>query len=184
MSSSISSSLSALLASPYASQSAIDKLRLGNATDPFKPGATVTARYTIEEDGNLALRDVNVVDAIDDATSDQAGDKRGNAAQQDLPRYSLSDISKPKANIGPSDEIALFAAPEEQPAAIDYQSELLEYTPPKANGAGITDITLENAKTQPDQLSLAAQKQQRVANLYARNSDLVYNVDPVFSEAA
>lgn len=176
---SLSSTINSFL-NPYA-QTALQAAQARNGVDPIRPGATLTARYTVQEDGQLALRDVNLVDESSDSTSGQQGQQQQALAERDRRPASFADIARPRALLQPADEAAIFAA------ALPPAGRTLLLPSPTvaggANGAGITDIAFEDAQPAAEQ-DLAARQQLRVANLYARNADVTYNVDPVFSAAA
>lgn len=176
----LNSSLSALLLNPYASTTLQAAQQARAPIDPIRPGATITARYTVEEDGALSLRDVNVVDEAGDALSDQAAKQRQQTlAEQNRQQATLADLTRPKATLAPADEVILFAAstqdaPRLLQAGTGQQNDL---------GAGITEITFDDEPAERD-VSLEAQQKTKVASLYARNADITYNVDPVYSQAA
>lgn len=173
------STLNSLLLNPYA-QTALQGVRNAAPVDAIKPGTTITARYTVQDDGELALRDVSLVDdALDDGAG-QGGSNQRALAERDARTASFTDFARPRAILNPSDELELFAAGDENgnttaslPAGQQKQN---------VNGAGITDVVVEEVQTAPQ--TLAAQRQYQVADLYARNSDIVYNINPAFSEAA
>ena len=176
------SNLSSLLSSPYA-QSALQGVSPRDP-EPLKAGTSVTARYTVDEDGALALKDVSINEPQDDGQGKQSS-KRFNA-QDNAQNTSatLASLARPKPTISPSDEVALFAGYggdlASQPAGADTQLDN------NVHDAVYEELTPDGeAKPQASaQPSLGAQKQQSVANLYARNADAVYNVDPILSEAA
>lgn len=176
----LSNSLANLLLNPYA-QTTLQAAQQNRAPiDPLKAGATITARYTLEEDGALSLRDVNVVDEAGDATSEQSQQQRQQTlAQQNRRNATFTDLIRPKATLNPADEVALFAAPANGP--LQLAAPQTKQQP--GDEPGITDVIFDEA-TPADDVSLAAQKQQRVASLYARNADITFNVDPVYSQAA
>src|SRR6478735_4483803 len=106
------SSLSSLLLNPYAQQrSALGALQpTGSSLDSLKPGANVTARYTVSEDGDLVLREVNL-----EAEQQSGGKGKQLATNEDQPRRSgsFADVSPARTNIAPADLAALFAAADE-----------------------------------------------------------------------
>jgi|GEM_PF-5512979 len=184
MASSISA-LNSLLLNPY-TQNALNAAQSKQAIDPIKPGATVTARYTVGEDGELQLRqfDVGSVKVIDPIGK---GDERTTQEQQkksseEAPRrnYTFSDIAKPKAILLPSDEATLFSSIQSQPPLAIAKPSVEQ----NAN-SNITDIEVESPREKSAALNaLASQKQQKVASLYARNLDIIYNIIPIYSQAA
>lgn len=171
------SSLSSLLLNPYAQQSALNVLQpTGSPLDSLKPGANVTARYTVGEDGDLVLREVNL-----EAEQQSGGKGKQLATNEDAPRRSgsFADISPAKASISPSDEVALFAATDE--AGTQLLPEPANNNQPNVFLAQYEEIGKAPA---PELKTVAEQKQQNVANLYARNLDITYNITPAYSEAA
>lgn len=182
---SLSSTLNSLLLNPYVQQNAAQGSVARIPTDPIRPGATITARYTVEEDGALALRDVDVVEQIANSTSEQSQQKKQQAAEQQArQQYSFSDLAKPKPNLSPTDELELFAR-----FAGVSSNDPLRLAAPKAsdeqaNEPGITIFDADGNEVTNATANLASQRQQKVAFLYARNADVTYNVNPVFSEAA
>lgn len=179
----LNSPLSNLLLNPYTQQTyaALQQARDVSA-DAFRPGSTITARYTLDDEGALQLRDLEVVDATADSTSEQAGQQRQRTlAEQQGREGTLAGLSRPRAVLNPSDEVALFAAD-------DLPTDTAQLTGPRGayrNGlqAGITEIGFDDAPTARE-LSTAAQQQVKVAGLYARNADITFTVDPVYSQAA
>ncbi len=175
------SNLASLLMSPYA-QGALQGTTARDSTDAFKTGTSITARYTVDEDGALALRDVNINEPSDDSANGNR--PRFNAEEEDSrPSTTLASLARPRAVMNPSDEVALFAG---------YGGELASQ-PAGASGSNVQDAVFEeldadgNSLEQPTDkapTTVAAQKQTQVANLYARNADVIYNVDPIMSDAA
>lgn len=184
MASSLSTAITSLLLNPYANYPA----PMGQSTRPtgdaIKPaGTNNSARALLEADGALALRQVRV-DAVADSTSEQA--RRQQQANQYRQPSSFADFARPKATLGPADEMALFASVLEDVGGAGVTAAVpLSAAPRTANGAGITDITPdEDASARTTMQSLAEQRQANAAGLYARNADITFNIDPVYSQAA
>ncbi len=169
------STLSSLLLNPYA-QNALSAAQNKSSIDPIKPGATINARYVVEEDGALQLQQVEL---LGQGQQGAANSQRKTFEESlNRPSYTLGDIAKPRATLTPADEAAIFSSGTAQAQRPGTPKLSAPVNP------GITDIEPDDATPSANVVSLEAQKQQRVANLYARNLDITYNVDPVFSQAA
>ncbi len=96
-------------------------------------------------------------------------------------QQSFSDFARPQLSISPSDETALFATAVAEtitPPSIT-QSSLLSDETNRTRRAVLSQNDREKLSDE-----LLARAQQSVATLYARNNNVVYNVTPVFFEAA
>ena len=111
-------------------------------------------------------------------------------SQQQLPYYpnrpqTFRDLAKPQISLLPSDEASLFAV-----ARVEAQPKA--YVPQLITQSSDLSDEINRARRQAlatddrDALSETLQQrgQQAVATLYARNYHAVYNVTPLFSEAA
>lgn len=175
MTSSISS-LTALLLNPYAPT--VTQAQPRGQVLPVKP---VAPRFTPEDE--LELGALRGADTARPQASDTVEDATANTGGRQAPAYSFSDISKPRIALPPAAEATLFA----QQATVSLSPALADpgNRDDAPTDANVSDAVFETLDTQRTELlSLAAQKQQRVASLYARNADITYNIDPIYSEAA
>ncbi len=179
---SIGTALTSLLAATVTAP----RTGLVRPVEEVRPGDRVTASYTVEADGSLALRKVslNGRDQTEDALARESGQQQLPAREerQSQTAPSLAALSRPKAQISPYEELLLFAS---NPA--DGKNSPL---PSQVFNQGVSDAQYEvldansEAGGRAEILTLAAQRQQQVAGLYARNSDIVYNIEPAYSAAA
>jgi hypothetical protein len=176
------SALNSLLLNPYAQQ-AVQDVQFKGGLNPLKPGAAVTAHYSVGDDGELVLRDFNVDNAKVLAPADEKRrqpakrDTGGDAERTPSRQASFSDIARPKATLAPSDEVEVFAASNNNGALRAIAAD---------NNEHVSEAQYEEigkAPT-PEVKTVAAQRQEKVANLYARNLDIIYNIVPVYSAAA
>lgn len=108
--------------------------------------------------------------------------------QADSRQRSLKDIARPQVSLLPSDELDLFAqtvqADTEAADAITEPFTIIQ----SSFVSDETNRSRRQALSQNDRDSLSQILQQRaqasVATLYARNNNVVYNVETLFSEAA
>lgn len=153
----------------------------------IKPGTSVRAQYdyTVNEDGKLVQTSASITIGGDQQKRQQSAHYP--PAQDERPQ-SFANIAKPRADLSPSDETQLFAVN----AAAEYgvpgsgRPVILRNGAHDQNGDAVDVELITNDGDEPrnDAQTLAAQKQQRIASLYAKNSDVIYNVDPVLQFAA
>lgn len=173
------STLNSLLLNPYALNNAAQQ-----AVDPIKPGAAITARYTVADDGSLQLREFNVdaVKPVDPRPQQGSGRNLKNLSDEAPKRNtSFADITPARAILSPSDEVAIFALTNQ-----DGDQLQPEELTANGNSSNVIEAQFEelDKAPAPKALSVAEQRQQKVANLYAQNLDVIYNANPLFSEAA
>lgn len=199
--SSLSTSLNQLLAANYAfikppaAQNAnpqttnFDRDLLAN----LKPGSTVTARtdYTVAANGSLIPKSTAIT--IGNASGADALDPKNGkpglgtyvAPQIDARPLRFADLTRPRANLNPSDEALLFDADsieggDGQPARRFFDEQGAE----DENGDAVQVEILSPDVADRELPALASQRQARVSNLYARNNDIIYNVEPQIAFAA
>lgn len=158
----------------------------------LKPGSTVIARteYTVGAAGGLIPKSTSItvgsaagadpLDRIDGKLS--TGFYTSGAP---LPAISFGDLAKPRALLSPTDEASLFDADSVE-GGLDGQSRRY-YNQAGAedeNGESVAVEILAPDVADRDLPALAAQQQARISNLYARNNDIVYNVEPAIALAA
>ena len=199
---SFASSESARIASAErgAEDSIATQIKLASANSPYQVGATITAKYQykVGPDGSLVPQQTQITHTApeDDVTTGYKGRRR--ASQQEEQRATLADLANPKIEMSPSDEVSIFAAAEAPAAApVDVtptttqasavQAEVLDENGESVDAEIITsataDVEVPHDKTSFMSL-LAARAQTAAANLYARNSDIVYSTTPVTLAAA
>ncbi|MFM9889038.1 MAG: hypothetical protein ACKVOE_00115 [Rickettsiales bacterium] len=184
-------------------------------TVKVSPGSTVTAlyQYKVAPDGSLYPTQTRITtesatglpEKIPGQSSRQeqnSDDYLRRQSRNRTPRF--ADFTPVRAQLSPTEELALFAAAgNDSPAALPEALARTPNTTPstqnltiaKAQEADGTPIEVEvlppqtggiaaaNDNAEPVS-SLAARNQTRVANLYARNNDIVFNVTPLSQFAA
>jgi hypothetical protein len=199
---------------PRIDEATSEQLRnnLSAQLNTLSPGTTVTARYqyTVGADGTLVPTQTQITtqtnEADDAVTRDGTGKQSRQAlsGQGDTRRQSFGDIAKPRAQLSPSDELALFsslAAADDtdggQPPVLgsSSSSSAVSTAGQVANAAPIpgeavaddgskVDVEIFTSSAQlaassqnsAQVLDISARTQQSaVAALYARNNDLVYS---------
>ncbi|OYW14208.1 MAG: hypothetical protein B7X02_00580 [Rhodospirillales bacterium 12-54-5] len=184
--------MSALSTSLNTSFAAADALRLAQLQQQLQqqslpPNSTVTASYkfAVGSDGSLTPTEARIVtktigqgeaEGTPNPTSDKKSRRSGDQATN-----GLSDIARPRAQLSPSDELTIFSSEDQGPGADPSANDDAAFLP-----ESLKNVTNEaaSAARNGNTLSLAARAQISAANLYARNADLVYNVNPVIYEAA
>lgn len=158
----------------------------------LKPGSTVTARteYTVTANGALVPKSTSItvgstagadpLDKIDGKLSTGFY-----TAATPLPTISFGDLAKPRALLSPDEEASLFDADSIE-GGLDGQARRF------FDNAGAEDENGESVAVEiiaPDVAdqelpTLQSQQQARVSSLYARNNDVIYNVEPAIAFAA
>lgn len=106
--------------------------------------------FAVGSDGSFIPTEAHITAQTD------TGDRGSHASQQTTTvSLSLGSISRPRTQLTPSDELAIFSV-------------------------GFTSVAA--AATQAP--SAAIRAQQEATSLYARNGDMVYTVNPLINEAA
>lgn len=177
---------------PGSTLSALYEYRVG----PDGSLLPVQTRITTETSRQTNVQNPNAVSARQDQPADDVLRRQGRSRSPNF-----ADISPLRAELSPADELALFAANAQQsaddPAAATVLNALrtasfaaaraetadgypieVELLPPDA-----ADGAAANDNAEPPS-SLAARTQSRVAGLYARNNDIVFNVTPLTQFAA
>lgn len=176
------------------------------AVEALKVGSIITARYRyrVGDDGALSQLQTQITaDAPDDESGSGAARRDGRASFLRHPMKrepEFSDLAQPRPQLSPADELSIFAVPAQSginrfvdrstntpPRAGDYAS--LTFTDVEAIDAKGQQITAEIIVPQTQQhedylLKLTPRVQFSVAMLYARNSDIIYNVTPITRLAA
>lgn len=194
--SSITTSLNALLASGFSDYSALNasaaaRPPFGDAVaNAVKPGTRVRAQidYTTNANGELVQTGATIT--IGDKNQQR---QRSNTQGFLLPNEregSFADLAKPKANLTPAEELSVFA----QNALAEADDEGAPPNRPVILRAGAQDedgatydvelLTPDTDDAAKPAASLAAQRQQQAAGLYARNSFAVYASNPLLQMAA
>ncbi len=195
-----SASSEALRAAYAAQLRSADEAALGlfqaQAGGGIPPGTTLTARtqYKVQSDGSLLPLETSITaesDAVGSATDSPNGQKNARNFQnfeEGAPR-SLADILPPKAQLSPSEETTLFAV-SVAPAALQPQQAALGSASVLAEEDGQpieAELILpgeESTTNRTGATSLADQAHAQASGLYARNNDIIYNVEPVAAIAA
>ncbi len=187
-----------------AEESVAAQLRQAAAAEPFKVGATITARYQykVAEDGSLIPLQTQITTDVREEKQGLANNRR-NSRQTSREsgsdrEASLRNLRLPRAQISPSDEAALFAVagqavPSSTGEAMDSAS-LAAAANAKSTYAEVVDgdgfpvqaeiLTPQNGRLDSGALNNAAQTKFSVATLYARNNDIIYSVAPIARLAA
>jgi len=159
-----------------ASSVAAEAARLAQLQQGLAPNSVVTASYQfkVANDGTLTATEAKIT--AQPAAQDDESARQKLLQKQRQSSGGLDDITRPRVQLSPSDELAIFSSTEEeqQSAQPDAQGE-------QAAGDHSTSEQQEGSSAP---LSLEAQAQIKAAGIYARNSDLVYNVNPIVYEAA
>ena len=188
-------SLSALFASnyPYVPRTNNVQGNPARANDQFarelvngdlKPGTTVTqsTQYTVGTDGRLQKTGSQVTIGGQTATDTSLIP----FAPFTTPApTSLAALQRPRAQLTPEEEALLFDADSIE-GGLDGQARRFfdEAGAQDENGDAVVVEILSPDVADRDLPTLASQQQQRVSNLYARNNDVVYNVEPAIAFAA
>lgn len=195
----ISTSLNALLASNFSDlgrlgqgvngafsathpQTAEFKNQLGN----LREGTTISARYDYRVGPNGQLVQTGTTITTREAQEREEQQRQRQAATQtDDRKQSFSDLAKPKAQLSPFDELALFAG-QEDAAEPGAQTITIPNGAAEEDGTPIEVelLTPELGQNTAPAQSLAARWQQQVSNLYARNFNLGATAFPVIEFAA
>lgn len=167
----------------------------------YAVGATITARYQykVAQDGSLVPTQTQITaDAPDDALADSGRRAPRRSYREDDRQPKFTDFLKPRAQLSPSDELAIFAAFASVPtpfgiplkAQFSTAGFITQTTTQATDESGETveaeliTPTTSNATNAAAQGAFAARAQTAVAGLYARNSDIIYNITPVAVLAA
>jgi len=173
------------------------------------PGTTITAKYQYKVGADGALypiqtRITSELQEPESALNKRPNERRSpNRQQAEDHSAALANISRPRPQLDPSDELALFsvasqtrlstigAAPDNALATV--AAAIVQGEGEDADGAPITtEILPPQSKNEGDGTSatrgavanITARAQQAVSGLYARNSNVVYNVNPQILLAA
>ncbi len=180
------------------------QLKQAASSSAFQVGSTITARYQyqVAPDGSLIPIQTQITtDAPDDALRGGSQRKGGRAYREDERRSNLREFLKPKAELTPADELALFAdgeAPGVTVADLAAQESQQQALKTSNQGAVTAEVLDENGNPVEAQIlrqnttqesksafnRVAARLQFSVAGLYARNSEISYNITPLASFAA
>ena len=191
-------------ASQGADESIAAQIRQAAANSPYQVGTTITAKYQykVGDDGSLIPQQTQITTTApdEDAYNNSSGGRQ-RAYQNDDRRNSLSDLVNPKPELSPTDEVSLYASaasPDAKPvdvtpavsATAPVQAEVLDENGESVDAELITGNSAGEAEAeQPASsgsfMSLLAQRAQTAAaNIYARNSDIVYSTTPIAQIAA
>lgn len=157
--------------------SSINALFATSFSDVRKTSALVDQRLAEIGALNRAVSQTPVEQASD-STNNQS--KRQSQAFQrfiDERQPSLNDLAKPRAELNPSDEVALFSLP---PEVANFASAL--------SGSALTNSEREEIISRAQQAaandSASLRRQSYVANLYAQTGDITFSSDRVLNQAA
>lgn len=158
----------------------------------LKPGSTVTARteYTVTANGALVPKatSITVGNTVGADPLDKIDGKLSTGlftAAVPLPTISFGDLAKPRAKLSPDQEALLFDADSIE-GGLDGQARRFfdDAGAEDENGETVAVEILAPDVADRELPTLQSQQQQRVSNLYARNNDVVYNVEPAIAFAA
>ena len=164
-----------------AQEDAATQLRTGSGRG-LPTNSTITASYTyaVASDGSLTPTEARITTQIDaDAAKQQKTNKQASRDAEDG-SAGLRSITRPRVDLSPSDELTVFANAGKNDGNEQHRSP----SAPSAQAPVVqTTDTVELPATTAI-VTLAAQAQQAAAELYARNSNAVYNVNPLVDQAA
>lgn len=179
------------------------QIKQATANAPYQVGATITAKYQykVAADGSLVPQQTQITHTAPGEGSDaNDGLRRHRNWRDDGRRVSLSDLVNPKPELSPTDEVGLFAdavgahtaplnvTPSVGTQGSTSQAEVLDENGETVDAELITGNTPSESETTPSNssfLSLLAQRAQTAAaNLYARNSSIIYSTTPISQIAA
>ncbi|MES2984833.1 MAG: hypothetical protein V4735_06580 [Pseudomonadota bacterium] len=196
----------------YAERGAEDavanQLKAAAQASPFQVGTTITARYQykVAADGSLLPLQTQITSDVHDSEVRPDGRGKGRNTLREQPerhRQTFTDINRPRPQLSPTDELALFAdvpeatlstigagepttaqtvaAASVQGEAVDEMGETVsvEIIAPESDHSDHILVSTGSAS-----LSMAARAQASVAGLYARNNDIVYSMTPLAMLAA
>jgi hypothetical protein len=176
------------------------QLRTSFGTAMPEPGSVITAKYQykVAADGSLYPTQTRITTEAAEPESlrdKRLGEKRRNPNREaDGRQATLANISRPRPELSPADELALFAmgaqsrlssigassdnalaavtaalvqGEGEDAAGNPIETEIL---PPQTRGEGAENVAAPL-------INLSARAQQAVSSLYANNSNAVYNVN-------
>lgn len=184
-----------------AEESIAAQIKQAAANSPYQVGATITAKYQykVAPDGSLIPQQTQITHTAPDDDATYNGGRRNRAnQQQDEQRATLADLVNPKIEMSPTDEVSIFATAEASVAkpvdvtptvvAAPVQAEVLDENGESVDAELITGTTATEAEATPDKTPflslLAARAQTSAANLYARNSNIIYSATPLAVLAA
>jgi len=148
----------------------------------LKEGTSVSARtdYKVGPNGQLVPTNTTVTIGT---TPDSAGLRNPRSGVIDERPKSFSDLLKPKPALEPADEALLFAATAKQEDENNSpNTTILQNAAEDENGEVLdVEVIVPGKATAPE---LSAQRQQAASNLYARNNDIIYSIDPAVQFAA
>lgn len=147
---------------------------------PANSKITASYSFAVGSDGVLTPTETSITTQIDTDAGKQSPNRKSNNAPSRNGEdgfASLRSIARPKAELNPSDEVTLFAQVDADPDSNPQARLSGALTGNGADGA-------EPARVPTTIVTLAAQAQRAAAQLYARNSDAVYNVNPLIDQAA
>jgi len=164
-----------------------------------EPGTTITAKYQykVAADGSLYPTSTKITTEVTEPESSldkQANQKRSGSRRQN--DATLADVTRPRPDLSPTDELALFsnsipatrltsippanndnvsatvisATVQGEAEGADGEKIDVEILPPQVQSSTPSEKNAGNAPL----VNLTARAQQSVANLYARNADLVF----------
>ena len=147
---------------------------------PANSKITASYSFAVGSDGSLTPTETTVTTHIESDAAKQSPNRKSNNAPPrngDQGSVSLRSIERPREDLSPSDEVTLFAQVNADQGGNPSARLRGALTGNRVDGA-------ETASVPTTIVTLAAQAQQAAAQLYARNSDAVYNVNPLVDQAA
>ncbi len=184
----------AALAERGAEEAVSAQLRQAEQQGKLAVGTVITARYQykVGADGALLPTQTRITTtAPDEQPAYRRGQRPGTRQEAADRQPSFQDLSRPKAELSPTEELALFAAVSESAApelaAAAPAPAMAEVTDEQGRVVEAQILTPGDAPetaAPPAALNIAARAQFFAANLYARNNDVVYNVTPITQFAA
>lgn len=150
----------------------------------LKPGTTVTrqTQYTVDTNGRLQRTGSQL------RIGEQQND---NASPSNLPFVvpappaTLAELQKPKPQLSPTDEALLFDSDSIEGGINGQSRRFFDQDGAQDENGQTVEVEILSPDVADRELpALASQRQARASSLYARNNDIVYNVEPQIAFAA
>ena len=155
----------------------INALLATSLSDARRTAALVDERQAEIGALNRVVNQTPVEQASDNANNQSRRQSQAFQRYVDERQPSLSDLARPRAELNPSDEVALFSLP---PEVASYASVL--------SGSTLTNTVREEIISRAQQAaandSASLRRQSYVANLYAQTGDITFSSDRVLNQAA
>ena len=190
--STISTSLNQLLASNFAFVARPSGANTNATTNNFgrellgdlKPGTIVTkqTQYTVDSNGRLQRTGSQL--RIGEQQNESAS-PTNQPVVVSAPPATLAELQKPKPQLSPTDEALLFDADSIEGDLGGQARRFFNRSGAQDENGQAVEVEILSPDLADRELpTLASQRQARASSLYARNNDIVYNVEPQIAFAA